>query len=98
MLERQRIRQIIEAAGEQLTGDWVLVGGALAARWLSSERVTEDSEADLSDCLALLDLARRGVLAVDASRALAHLGGLGEPPSGRAGARRARLREELAGL
>ena len=32
----------MEAAGEQLTGDWVLVGGALAALWFAADRVTVD--------------------------------------------------------
>jgi hypothetical protein len=171
VLERQRIQQLIEAAGERLTGEWVLVGGALAALWLSPERVTEDvdlvsisdlperryqlmdfaldhglpieavnsaadfflrripgwtddlellhagsrarilrptptlflllkcerlSEADLSDCLALLALAERGEIAIDATRVLARLDALGDPDSGPAALRRGRLRAALA--
>lgn len=41
-LERTAIARLVEAAGERLTGDWVLVGGALAALWFSPERATED--------------------------------------------------------
>ncbi len=41
-LSKERIQQLVEAAGEQLTGDWVLVGGALAALWFAADRVTVD--------------------------------------------------------
>lgn len=41
-LERTAVARLVEAAGERLTGDWVLVGGALAALWFSPERATED--------------------------------------------------------
>lgn len=41
-LDRDRIHAIIEAAGERLEGDWVLVGGALVALWVREDRVTED--------------------------------------------------------
>lgn len=39
---RERIKRLIAVAGERLTGDWLLVGGALAAIWFSDERVTDD--------------------------------------------------------
>jgi hypothetical protein len=156
----------------QLEGDWVLVGGALAALWFSPDRVTEDidlialsehpdrryalmdfalaqelpleavnsaadfflrrfprwteelellhagpaarifrptptlflllkigrmSEADLADCLGLLDLAANDGLAVDRARVLTHLAALAPPESGRAALRREQLRKALAG-
>ena len=40
-LDQRRIRELVELAGEQLEGDWVLVGGALAALWFTPGRVTE---------------------------------------------------------
>jgi hypothetical protein len=49
-LSKERIEKLIEAAGELLTGDWVLVGGALAALWFSPARVTVDV-----DLVALTD-------------------------------------------
>ena len=42
MFSKERIERLVETAGERLTGDWLLVGDALAALWFSSERVTED--------------------------------------------------------
>ncbi len=42
VLSKERILRLVEAAGEQLTGDWVLVGGALAALWFAADRVTVD--------------------------------------------------------
>jgi hypothetical protein len=42
VLSMERIQRLVEAAGEQLTGDWVLVGGALAALWFAADRVTVD--------------------------------------------------------
>ncbi|HRG98262.1 MAG TPA: hypothetical protein PLR99_18550 [Polyangiaceae bacterium] len=41
-LDRARLGRILEAACEQLEGDWVLLGGAVAALCFSPERVTED--------------------------------------------------------
>lgn len=170
LLGRDRIARVIEAAGEHLAGDWILIGGALAALWFSPTRVTEDidlvslddaserrwalmdfaieqglpveavnsaadfflrriagwerdlellhagtharifrptptlflllksaraSEADLADCLALLDLAGHEGLAVDRARVRAHLDALPPTESEAAAARRRRLREAL---
>lgn len=41
-LDRARLRALIEAAGEALNGDWVLLGGAVAALCFRADRVTED--------------------------------------------------------
>ena len=40
--DRERIRKIVHEIGERLEGDWLLVGRALVALWLESERTTED--------------------------------------------------------
>jgi hypothetical protein len=42
LLDRRRLHRLIEAACEQLDGDWVLLGGAVAALCFSPDRVTED--------------------------------------------------------
>lgn len=41
-LDQQRLQALLEELGKRLTGDWVLIGGALVATWLSSRRTTED--------------------------------------------------------
>jgi hypothetical protein len=41
-LDRQRIDAIVTAVCERLEGDWLLVGGAIAALWFSPRRTTED--------------------------------------------------------
>jgi len=41
-LDRARIEGVLAAFAERLEGDWLLVGGALAALWLLPRRVTED--------------------------------------------------------
>lgn len=61
-LDREKIEAVLEAAGRQLHGDWVLLGGALAAVWFSPDRKTEDidliSTSDAaSDRLQLMELA-----------------------------------------
>ena len=42
VLDRARLAELLEAACATLSGDWVLLGGALAALTFSAERVTED--------------------------------------------------------
>lgn len=41
-LDRARINQLLDALVDQLDGDWLLVGGALAALWRTGARKTED--------------------------------------------------------
>ncbi len=41
-LDRQRIDELVSAVADRLEGDWLLIGGALVALWLSPRRVTED--------------------------------------------------------
>lgn len=170
VLARERIRELVDAAGEELDGDWVLVGGALATLWFLPDRATEDidlisvlegpdwryqlmdfalahgvpleavnsaadfflrrfpdwrdqleilhagaharilrptptlflllkagrmSEADLGDCLALLNLATRTGLSVDRVRVRDHLRSLAEPESTAASERRKVLHAAL---
>ncbi len=40
--DRDRIRALLESAGNKLTGEWLLIGGAAAAAWFSPARTTED--------------------------------------------------------
>src|SRR2546423_10510422 len=40
--DKALIGRVLDAACEQLSGDWVLLGGALAAVWFSPKRKTED--------------------------------------------------------
>jgi len=156
VLSSKQIRSIVERAANRLSGDWVLLGGALAALWFSAARVTEDidlipmgadrdgrhelmefaleeglpleavnsaadfflrriagwagelellhtgsrarifrptptlflllksgrmSEADLEDCVQLIDFAQRHALAVDRGRVREHVLSLPEPES-----------------
>jgi hypothetical protein len=41
-LDRARLEQVVDAIAERLPGQWLLVGGALAALWLEPRRTTED--------------------------------------------------------
>ncbi|MGH7318502.1 MAG: hypothetical protein ACRELA_02580, partial [Candidatus Rokuibacteriota bacterium] len=41
-LDRARLEEIVDAIVQRLPGDWLLVGGALAALWLEPRRTTED--------------------------------------------------------
>ncbi|MCC6993132.1 MAG: hypothetical protein IT370_00755 [Deltaproteobacteria bacterium] len=70
-LDRDRIVALLAAAADELTGDWLLIGGAAAAVWFAADRVTEDIDlVSLSgaqaDRLALLELGERVGLAPEA--------------------------------
>lgn len=70
-LDRAQIERVLDAAAAQLRGDWVLVGGALAAIWFSPARKTEDidllSMSDSSaDRLQLMELASAMGLPIEA--------------------------------
>src|SRR5437016_2250604 len=41
-LDRDRIEKLLGRVVDRLSGDWVLLGGALAAVWFRQDRVTED--------------------------------------------------------
>src|SRR3989442_906774 len=42
VLDRERLDAIVAAIGDQLEGEWLLIGGALAALWFAPRRTTED--------------------------------------------------------
>lgn len=61
-LDRDAIHRLLDAAGAQLTGEWLLVGGAASALWFDSERLTEDVDliglgGTPEERMALMDLA-----------------------------------------
>lgn len=61
-IDRARIEAFVEAAGEQLDGDWLLVGGAFVALRLEPRRITEDIDiigmkGTQDERWALMDLA-----------------------------------------
>lgn len=71
MLGRDAIERILEAAGERLRGDWLVVGGAAAAVWFSPQRVTEDLDlvafqSTNDSQLAVMQLAAEHGLPVEA--------------------------------
>ncbi len=53
-LNYTQLDHVVQAIADRLDGDWLLIGGALAALWFDSERVTEDV-----DLMSLSDDARR---------------------------------------
>jgi hypothetical protein len=70
-LDRAQLEEILNRATERLTGDWLLVGGALVALWLEGRRTTED--VDLiplngapEERYALMDLASELGLPIEA--------------------------------
>ncbi|MBA3460221.1 MAG: hypothetical protein H0T46_09700 [Deltaproteobacteria bacterium] len=69
--DRDRIRALLEAAGNKLTGEWLLVGGAAAAAWFSPGRTTEDLDlvglgGTQDERFALMQLASDAGLPVEA--------------------------------
>jgi hypothetical protein len=61
-LDRVRLERVVEAVVERLPGDWLLIGGALAALWLEPRRTTEDVDlvglgGTIDERLALMTLA-----------------------------------------
>lgn len=70
-LDRARIDATIQAAADRLSGDWLLLGGALVALWLEPRRVTEDIDLvgfsdTTADRLALMQLAQDLGLPIEA--------------------------------
>jgi hypothetical protein len=70
-LDRTRLQQVVEAVAERLPGDWLLIGGALAALWLEPRRTTEDVDivglaGTVDERLALMRLAAELALPVEA--------------------------------
>lgn len=70
-LDRARIERFLVAAGDRLTGDWLLIGGAAAAVWFSHGRVTEDVDliglaGTAAQRLQLMELAMAEGLPIEA--------------------------------
>lgn len=71
-LDRERLEALLSAMAERLNGDWLLVGGALAALWLDEPgRTTEDVDlVGLSGAsegrLALMQFAQEMGLPIEA--------------------------------
>lgn len=69
-LDRDRLEDIIQALGDRLDGDWLLVGGALVALWVEPRRVTADDLVGLggtmAERLALMEAAEGLGLPVEA--------------------------------
>lgn len=42
VLDSQRIAAVVDAIGDRLDGEWLLIGGGLVALWLDGRRTTED--------------------------------------------------------
>lgn len=69
--DRARIQALLELAGERLTGEWLLIGGAAAAAWFAPVRTTEDLDliglgGSLAERLALMDLAASAAIPIEA--------------------------------
>ena len=61
-LDRERLDAIVTAVCERLDGDWLLIGGAMAALWFEPRRTTEDVDilglaGTSAERLALFELA-----------------------------------------
>lgn len=70
-IDRARIEAFVDAAGERLDGDWLLVGGAFVALRFESRRITEDIDiigmrGTQEERWALMDLALALGLPVEA--------------------------------
>jgi hypothetical protein len=70
-LDGTRIDAIVQSIADRLPGDWLLIGGGLAALWFDARRVTEDVdivgiEGTGADRLSLLGLAHDLGLPVEA--------------------------------
>ena len=70
-LDRARIAEVVTAVADELTGDFLLVGGALVALWLDPRRMSEDIdiigfEGESRERFALMELAQRHGLPIEA--------------------------------
>jgi hypothetical protein len=69
--DRSRIQSLLELAGERLTGEWLLIGGAAAATWFAPVRTTEDIDliglgGSQAERFALMDLAASAAIPIEA--------------------------------
>jgi hypothetical protein len=70
-MDRKRLEFVLARACERLTGDWLLVGGALVALWVEGRRTTEDvdligMEGTQEERFALMSLAAELQLPIEA--------------------------------
>lgn len=66
-----RVAELLRLAGTRLTGDWLLVGGAVAACWFSPQRTTEDLDliglgGSQAERFALMQLAADAAIPIEA--------------------------------
>jgi len=69
--DRSRIQGLLELAGDRLTGEWLLIGGAAAAAWFAPVRTTEDIDliglgGSQAERLALMELAESAAIPIEA--------------------------------
>jgi hypothetical protein len=69
--DRERIQALLELAGDRLTGEWLLIGGAAAAAWFSPARTTEDIDliglgGTQAERFALMELAASASIPIEA--------------------------------
>jgi len=69
--DRDRIRALLELAADRLDGEWLLIGGAMAAAWFAPARTTEDIDlvglaGTADERLALMELAASAGLPIEA--------------------------------
>lgn len=69
--DRSRIQGLLELAGERLTGEWLLIGGAAAAAWFAPVRTTEDIDliglgGSQGERFALMELAAAAEIPIEA--------------------------------
>ena len=69
--DRSRIQALLELAGDRLTGEWLLIGGAAAAAWFAPVRTTEDIDliglgGSQAERLALMELAETASIPIEA--------------------------------
>jgi len=62
---------LLELAGDRLSGEWLLIGGAAAAAWFSPVRTTEDIDliglvGSQAERLALMELAESAAIPIEA--------------------------------
>lgn len=69
--DRARVGELLRLVGTQLSGEWLLVGGAAAACWFSPERTTEDLDliglgGSQAERFALMQLATHAAIPIEA--------------------------------
>ncbi len=70
-MDRKRLEQVLDRAVERLSGEWLLLGGALVALWVEGRRTTEDVDlvglgGSPEERFALMELASELGLPIEA--------------------------------